>query len=159
MADGQEDPNELTNIDFHVEMRDLLLDLEDKVGFSFLFVFRKQKIHDQKSKIAFFFFWTLLQNLTLYFLLFVEYNLKKKAIFQLQQGLIGFLDSSIDRQEWRRLLNETGDITSLIKGDVVVKTKEEEEIIYSHDELGRLNPVQKWAIYLAIENPSLLELS
>ncbi|PAV74426.1 hypothetical protein WR25_02425 isoform E [Diploscapter pachys] len=94
MADGQEDPNELTNIDFHVEMRDLLLDLEDK----------------------------------------------------LQQGLIGFLDSSIDRQEWRRLLSETGDITSLIKGDIVVKTKEEEEIIYSHDELGRLNPVQKLAI-------------
>ena len=109
-----------------------------------MFVFRKQKINDRKSKIAFF-----LLNITskfdsLYFLLFVEYNLKKKnAIFQLQQGLIGFLDSSIDRQEWRRLLNETGDTTSLIKGDVVVKTKEEEEIIYSHDELGRLNPVQK----------------
>lgn len=91
---GQPDPSQLpSGVDWSVEMRELLLDLEEKI----------------------------------------------------EQGMLGRLPPHIDRQAWRKQLQETGDVTSLIDRDVVVKGAQD-DVVWTKDELPRLTAIQKLAV-------------
>ncbi|PIO64285.1 Bromodomain protein [Teladorsagia circumcincta] len=75
---GQPDPAEMqSGVEWPIELRELLLDLEEKM----------------------------------------------------EQGLLGRLPSHIDRQTWRDVLLDTGDITSLMDRDVVVKGAQDDVIV------------------------------
>ncbi|KAJ1371695.1 hypothetical protein KIN20_033682 [Parelaphostrongylus tenuis] len=61
--------------------------------------------------------------------------------------MLGRLPSHVDRQTWRQLLLETGDITSLMDQDVVVKGPQgQADIIWTRDELPRLTEIQKLSV-------------
>lgn len=57
--------------------------------------------------------------------------------------MLGRLPPHIDRQAWRKQLQETGDVTSLIDRDVVVKGAQD-DVVWTKDELPRLTAIQKW---------------
>uniref|UniRef100_A0A7I4Y4F8 Bromodomain adjacent to zinc finger domain protein 1A n=1 Tax=Haemonchus contortus TaxID=6289 RepID=A0A7I4Y4F8_HAECO len=91
---GQPDPAEMqSGVEWPIELRELLLDLEEKM----------------------------------------------------EQGLLGRLPSHIDRQTWRQVLLDTGDITSLMDRDVVVKGAQD-DVVWTKDELPRLTEIQKLAV-------------
>ncbi|KAK6058074.1 PHD-finger [Cooperia oncophora] len=91
---GQPDPAEMqSGVEWPIELRELLLDLEEKI----------------------------------------------------EQGLLGRLPSHIDRQTWRDVLLDTGDITTLMDQDVVVKGAQD-DVIWTKDELPRLTEIQKLAV-------------
>ncbi|KAK6026823.1 PHD-finger [Ostertagia ostertagi] len=91
---GQPDPAEMqSGVEWPIELRELLLDLEEKM----------------------------------------------------EQGLLGRLPSHIDRQTWRDVLLDTGDITSLMDRDVVVKGAQD-DVVWTKDELPRLTEIQKLAV-------------
>ncbi|KAK6738536.1 hypothetical protein RB195_020564 [Necator americanus] len=64
---------------------------------------------------------------------------------KIEQGLLGRLPPTIDRQKWRDLLLETGDVTSLIDHDVVVRGAHD-ELVWTKNELSRLTDVQKLSV-------------
>ncbi|KAK5967106.1 Bromodomain adjacent to zinc finger domain protein 1A [Trichostrongylus colubriformis] len=64
---------------------------------------------------------------------------------KMEQGLLGRLPAHIDRQTWRQILLETGDITSLMDRDVVVKGAQD-DVVWTKDELPRLTEIQKLAV-------------
>ncbi|EYC45319.1 hypothetical protein Y032_0432g1357 [Ancylostoma ceylanicum] len=64
---------------------------------------------------------------------------------KIEQGLLGRLPASIDRQQWRDLLLETGDITPLIENSVVVRGAQD-EVVWTKEELPRLTDVQKLSV-------------
>lgn len=64
---------------------------------------------------------------------------------KMEQGMLGRLPLHVDRQQWRQFLLETGDVTSLMNQDVVVKGPQV-DIIWTKDELSRLTEIQKLAV-------------
>lgn len=74
-----------------------------------------------------------------------SHGTSEKHNFQVEQGSIGRL--CVDRNEWRNLLKECGDVTSLIE-QVVVKLKDgTEEVVWSADDIKSLTPVQRLVLF------------
>ncbi|KJH42715.1 Bromodomain protein [Dictyocaulus viviparus] len=113
------DPAQMqSGVDWTIEIRELLLDLEEKV-----------------NVLNF----SLFSNLHSYVEIIIS------NFFLMEQGMLGRLPPHVDRQTWRQLLLETGDITPLMNQDVVVKGPQD-DVVWTKDELPQLTEIQKLTV-------------